>query len=378
MKTTKLYFATNRAHEGANQWKPTGYGKKFSSDGHENLRFGELSLSYNPEKVEDCLTKKFKKGRVGDGEKLSAVLMPSAKKANITAYEDYTATTDKPIAFANNSSTVFFRNIKGNMMQGADVLIFIHGYNVSWDSAVASAAALQLSLNAQRKKGEKEIIVVLFSWPSNGSMMPFAAYKSDRVDARNSGASIGRGILKLRDFLATLKRDALKDNEKLCGSNIHLLCHSMGNYVMRNAIEKKLIGYSRGRMPRIFQHVFLCAADVNDDALENPNNGFSRLHELAANVSVYHNQEDFALHISDATKNEADRLGQSGSAHPALVHNKVHQVDCTPIVRGFTEHSYYLWATVNYDIRQSIQGIPFNDKRRERKLNGQNREWTMT
>ena len=377
MKTAKLYFATNRAHEGKNRWKPTGYGIKFSSDGHENLRFGELTLKYDQGKVDKCLNKEFGNGRIGDGEKLSGVLAASAKKASITAYEDHTATAKKAIAQANNSSTVFFRNIKESMMSGADVLIFIHGYNVSWDSAVASAAALQLSLNSKLKKEEKEVIVVLFSWPSNGSMMPFAAYKSDRVDARDSGTSIGRGILKLRDFLATLKRGAKEENEKLCGANIHLLCHSMGNYVLRNALEKKVIGYSRGRMPRIFQHIFMCAADVDDNALEDSSNGLSRLHELAGNVSVYHNQEDFALHISDSTKNEADRLGQTGSAHPALVHNKVHQVNCTPIVRGFTEHSYYLWATVNDDIRQSIQGNSFDDKQRKRKLNGQNREWTM-
>jgi esterase/lipase superfamily enzyme len=232
-------------------------------------------------------------------------------------------------------------------------------------------------LNSKQGAEQKEVIVVLFSWPSNGSMMPWAAYKSDRVDARNSGASIGRGLLKLRDFLGMLKRESSSIENAMCGSNVHLLCHSMGNYVLRNAIQKKLIGYCRGRMPRIFKHVFLCAADEDDDTLEGEN-GLSRLHELASFVTVYYNREDLALYISDTTKGHPDRLGQSGSARPALVHNKVHQVDCTPLIRGLTEHSYYLWATVNQDIRQSINAIEFTDSQRNRKLNGQNREWTLT
>lgn len=40
-----LFYATNRNYLGKNQWKPKGYGKSFSSDGHENLRFGELETT---------------------------------------------------------------------------------------------------------------------------------------------------------------------------------------------------------------------------------------------------------------------------------------------------------------------------------------------
>ncbi len=377
MKTAKLFYATNRAHQGENRWKPTGYGITFSSDGHENLRFGELTVEYDSQKLNEHLTKEFETGRVGDGEKLSGYLEDHAEQAKIIAYEDDTSTTKTEIESDKNSSTRMFRNIKEKMMGNCDVMVYIHGYNVSWKSAVSSALALQFMLNSRRAAGEKEVVVVLFSWPSNGSMMPWAAYKSDRVDARNSGTSIGRGFLKLRDFLGTLKRDADKVEDKICDSNIHLLCHSMGNYVLRNAIEKKMIGYCRGRMPRIFKHIFLCAADVDDDVLEG-SSGLSRLQELGGYVTVYHNQGDMALHISDATKGHPDRLGQSGSAHPALVHNKVHQVDCTPLIKGVTEHSYYLWATVNQDIRQSINDLEFFDEARNRKLNGQNREWTLT
>lgn len=376
MKTTKLYYATNRAHEGKNRWKPTGYGKKFSSDGHENLRFGELTVQVDATEVEKWTDKVVEPGRIGHGEKLTGYLKTPAKKAKITAYKDDTAKATKAIEFEKNSSVRMFRNLKLLMDKNTDVLIYIHGYNVNWDDAVASALALQFMLNSNKSEGDKDVVVFLFSWPSNGSMMPWAAYKSDRGDARDSGKSIGRGLLKMRDFLGILQRHTKDQKNKVCGSNIHLLCHSMGNYVLRNAVQSKLIGYNRGRMPRLFKHIFMCAADEDDDILEGTK-PLSRLHELCTYVSVYHNSEDFALHLSDNTKGNPDRLGQSGCAHPALVHNKIHQVDCSPIVKGFTEHSYYLWASVNEDIKQSINDLPFNHDDRKRTLNGQNREWTM-
>lgn len=375
MKTTTLYFATNRKHEGSDRWNPKSYGKLFSSDGHENLRFGELELNYDDKKANTHIRHKFKDGRVGDGEKLGVYLAECAENAKIKAYEDLTSSAEAPIDFENNSSTRFFRNLKQHMTKGADVVIYIHGYNVEWEEAVGSAAALQMMLNSKKRASDKGVMVVLFTWPSNGSNMPYAAYKSDRVDARDSGKSIGRGLLKLRDFLVKLHKDAKSEQDQLCYGSIHLLCHSMGNYVLENAMISKVLGYAGGsRLPRIFDQIFMCAPDVADDVFEH---NLSRLHEMANYVTIYYNNGDFAMNLSKYSKHFDDRLGHTGNARPALIHNKVHQVDCSPIVRGFVEHSYYQWATVNEDIQMSIAGISFDDPSRKRRREAQSREWTM-
>ena len=374
MKKTQIYFATNRKHEGRDRWNPKGYGKKFSSDGHENLRFGQVAVEYDESVVNEFLSKKFKGNRVGDGEKMSAKLSKMVKRnSTIKVYKDFS--TEKQVDFENNSSTQFFRDIKNHMMGGNDVVLFMHGYAVDWEDAVASAMSLEFMLNSKRGNGSKEVKVILFSWPSNGSNMPFAAYKSDRSDARDSAKSVGRGILKLRDFLSTLKRHTDNEAEKVCNSKIHLLCHSMGNYVLENALAYKVLGYSGGTLPRIFDQIFLCAPDVRDDAMEK--SALSRLHEMGNRVSIYYNDGDVAMHFSEYTKHFGDRLGHTGNARPAMIHNKVHQIDCTPIVKGFTEHSYYQWATVNEDIMQSIQGVPLDDDSRMRRRRAQSREWEM-
>lgn len=375
MEIRSLFFATNRNHKGNNRWSPSGYGKNFSKDGMQNLRFGELTLQVNKMEVQKSLNKEVN-GRQGDGERLANYLTGLVKKAKITAYKDDTADAVEKIPSENNPSTKMFKSLKKLMENAADVVVYIHGYSVSWEDAVGTAMALQYMLNKNRDSHQKEVVVVLFSWPSDGSKMPFAAYRSDRSDAEGSGHAVGRAILKLRDFLVTLRQNSLKKDEKLCNQEIHLLCHSMGNYVLQNALGKMIEHAEGPSLPRIFDHLFLCSADVNDDVLET-NQPMSRLHELSRYITIYFNKGDIALKISDSTKGNPDRLGHSGNAHPYLVHNKVHQADCGPIVGGLVEHSYYLWATVNEDIRLSIEGKEFDDNLRRRQRRGHSNEWVL-
>ena len=130
-------------------------------------------------------------------------------------------------------------------------------------------------------------------------------------------------------------------------------------------------------LPRIFEHVFLCAPDVDDTALES-GQPLERISQIARNVTIYHNRGDVAMVISDYTKGQPERLGGAGAAHPILLHNKVHQVDCTPIVHGFVEHSYYLVGNVLKDIRLSIDGInQENKQKRNRESGAQRNIWVM-
>lgn len=131
----------------------------------------------------------------------------------------------------------------------------------------------------------------------------------------------------------------------------------MGSYLLQHTIER-LDQYTPGEaLPRLFEQVFLCAPNVDDDALERPDK-LGRVQELARTVSLYHNRNDMAMMVSDYTKGNPERLGANGAAHPALLHNKIQQIDCTPIVFGLVEHNYFLTGFPNADIRQSIASLP--------------------
>ncbi|MCL5801836.1 MAG: alpha/beta hydrolase [Gammaproteobacteria bacterium] len=371
MTTLTLYYATNRNHLGQDRWKPEGYGSKFSQDGVENLRFGRLTLEADQTIIEKHLNKNLKASGKGDGVRLCGYLTGRAESAKIRAYEEKLNPNVSDIHQKNIKlgSLAMFADLKTDMENNSDVLVYIHGFNVNWREAVGAALALQLMLNhTEAADPEQHLVVVLFTWPSDGLALPFTSYRSDRSEARGSGSAFGRGLLKLRDYLCAL-RDRSRGGAELCGQDIHLLCHSMGNYLLQHTIER-IDQYTPGdALPRLFEQIFLCAPDVDDDALERPDK-LGRVHELARTVSLYHNRGDMAMMVSNYTKGNPERLGAGGAAHPALLHNKLQQIDCTSIASPMGEHSYCLSGFPNADIRQSIDGMAQDNSRRRRLREG--------
>ena len=355
-----IYYATNRAHEGTDRWFPKRYGSTFSADGMENLRFGWVEVDADDGVIAKCLAKDSGFG-AGSGGDLAGHLTEFAAKSRIEAYPENIdrAKSDARQPAARFGSKAMFADVQKDMLKRSDVLVFVHGFNVSWEEAVGSAMALQVMQNRDGVGDDaQKTAVALFSWPSDGSAMPFTAYKSDRSEAKGSGYAFARGLLKLRDHLAQL-------GGLQCGQDLHLLCHSMGNYVLQNALER-LREFTPGTaLPRLFERVFMCAADVDGSVLE-PGQPMGDLHELARVVSVYHNTGDAALRISDYTKGNPERLGSYGASRSALLPDKIEQIDCSAIVGGLVEHSYYLDGRVADDILLSIDGVPVEDERRSR------------
>lgn len=373
-----LHYVTNRAHEGDDRWAPDRYGNKFSDGGSENLRFGKLTVEAAADDVERRFRAKTSAGR-GDGESLQRLFARSAKSARISAFRE---TLKKNVheerqRTARLGSRQMFEGLRKAMLKHRDVVVYVHGYAVDWEQAVGGALALQSMLNrpgiGYTPEGQTpcgDVLVVLFTWPSDGSNLPFVAYRSDRSEAAPSGAALGRSLLRLRDYLMQL------DPDDHCGRNLNLLCHSMGNYVLEHAVTRIGDHVGGGRIPRVLDHAFLCAADVDDDSLE-PDRPLGRLHELCNRVGVYANRGDAALHVSDVTKGHPDRLGNDGVARPGELHHKVHQVDCSDVVEGVAEHGYHLAGRINEDIRLSLDGMAPGAPGRDRRPGSHPNVWRM-
>jgi esterase/lipase superfamily enzyme len=188
----------------------------------------------------------------------------------------------------------------------------------------------------------------VFSWPSDGQAIPWKSYISDRHDAESSAFAVARAILKFADFIKT---------GVACGQEVHLMCHSMGNYVLRNCVQAML--KMQASLPRLFENIFLMAADEDDDAMEYEEKLLPIIH-LAKEVYIYFNRGDLALRGSDWTKGNPDRLGSNGPRYPLNVANKVTLVDCTDVVDSANKnvgHSYF-WdnRVVAGDLLQVVMG----------------------
>ena len=319
----KVYFGTNRKPN--RQTKPDDFGRGFSKAGLASLRFGMAEVT---------------------GEKLDSYEL-------YVAPEILRKDTERKIKGGKGSklgSDNVFKRVREKMVEHSrDTVIFIHGYNVSFKEALTDAVRLKHNLSTAA--GGPGVNVVLFSWPSDGSMMPFIAYANDRQDAAASGPAFARGLLKLADFLRG------STPEEVCDQRIHLVAHSMGNYVLRHTVQE-IVKHSSGRPVRLFDQVFLMAADEDDDAFEHDYK-LKPLPRLAKRVNVYFNNNDRAMAVSDKTKGNPDRLGDDGPRVPRGIPGKVTLIDCTSVVEGLVEHSYYLdTPTVVADMRKALVGTP--------------------
>ncbi len=322
----KIYFGTNRKPNRKN--KPDDFGSGFSENGLADLRFGMVEII--DENVDD----------------LDLYLAPER-----LTHDAGRKITGGPGSILGSQNV--FRRVRDKMiLHSRDTIVFVHGYNVSFKEALLSA--VQLKKNFSANQGGPGVNVVLFSWPSDGSMAPFVAYGNDRQDAAASGPAFARGLLKLADFLRG------STPEEACDHSLHLVAHSMGNYVLRHTVQE-FMQQSSGRPARLFDQVFMMAADEDNDCFEHSYK-LKELPRLAKRVNVYFNNEDRAMAISDKTKGNPDRLGDDGPRVPRGIPGKVSLIDTTPVVKGLVEHSYFLGsAAVVADMRHVLAGTPSDE-----------------
>jgi esterase/lipase superfamily enzyme len=118
------------------------------------------------------------------------------------------------------------------------------------------------------------------------------------------------------------------------------------------------------------------AADEDDDAFEYDHK-LKLLPRLCKRANVYFNREDKAMSISDVTKGNPDRLGDDGPRSALLVPAKVTQIDCSQVVTGPIEHSYYKdTKEVVKDMAEVLSGIQPKDIN-NRQFNPEGRQYEL-
>jgi len=249
-------------------------------------------------------------------------------------------------------SKAVFETVRQEMIaKKQDCVILIHGFNCTFREAIQRTAQLR------KFYGDLPMTYFLFTWPSDGSMLPFKAYASDRDDARASGVALGRGLQKLASFLHGTRP------EDFCGQNIHLFAHSMGTYALRWALQG-IKATSGNSLRRLLEQVILFAADEDDDAFELDYK-LQSLPDMARRVTVYHNPGDKVLIVSDLTKGNPDRLGAGGPRNSRALPDKVSVVNCESVLSfkdDPTGHQYYrLDQTVKQDVLAVLSGIEPQD-----------------
>lgn len=338
MATTRVHFATNREPVPAEGEPLLGFGPRLNPKSPLWLRYGSAEME------------KAKKGNPYRAASLA--IAPE----NIP---DTPGATGAPLLLG---SDLVFDGLRRTLLAQkgrADLVLLLHGYACDFDNALSNAAEVKEVLST----AAKPIETAVFSWPADGTVVPFISYASDRDDARSSAKAIARALMRFLGYLAALERDVREGRMKpdeLCRANIHLVAHSMGAYALRQALQALISDHGGRTLPRVFKTIFLMAADEDNDAFEHATK-LARLPELAEQVSVYFARNDRALVISDVTKGNPDRLGATGPRTLTALPQKVTLVDCTDVssTRPLTDanHQYHRKSKeVIEDMRQVIAG----------------------
>jgi pimeloyl-ACP methyl ester carboxylesterase len=229
------------------------------------------------------------------------------------------------------------------------ILVFIHGYNNDQKIIMARHRRLRDDLRAANFPG----VVVSFDWPS-GDVGAF--YLEDLEDAHKSAYQlVGDGIV----LLASLQQPD-------CKINIHLLAHSMGAYVTREAFTAADdVEDLTGKAWHVSQ-IMLIAPDVSCRSMGFDDHRSNGIYRCCTRLTCYSSKHDDVLKLSNVKRaGVAERAGRAGLPPDAPDHAV--NVDCSDYwtsipkpqaVIGDRKHSWHIGDSVfTRDMIETMNGV---------------------
>lgn len=213
--------------------------------------------------------------------------------------------------------------------QQQHVTLFIHGYNNDWEDAARRYQQICQDLFAPpRNLGH----CVLFTWPSNGRL---TSYYPDRRDARKTADQLAEVLNQLYDHLVGKQKE--KDPEHQCRAKTSIIAHSMGNYVLQEALRHCWDRNDRPMLVSLLNQLIMVAADVDNDLFKSgevsDGSAGDAIAQLTYRVTSLFSGRDKTLGLSAGLKHFGKRrLGRSGLDRNYPVPDNVWDVDCSTII----------------------------------------------
>jgi len=233
---------------------------------------------------------------------------------------------------------VWLNQLLDNNPNAKDILIYIHGYNMSNADVMKRHKILKAGLQRNGWDGE----LVTFAWPSGTNPV---LYWEDRFDAMNVAFELVRSGIK---FLV----DRINAG---CNLNVHVIAHSTGALIARESFyyADKTEGTSKSNWSA-GQIVFI-AGDVSSKSMHGEQS--DPLYNHSKRFTNYFSNHDSILSISDGKRlgfeNRVGRVGLpvDSSDHSLDVNcsdyylqNKTMLDDAMGDDPAKHPHSWYFWS----------------------------------
>jgi esterase/lipase superfamily enzyme len=200
------------------------------------------------------------------------------------------------------------------------ILIFIHGYNTSFDNAAIRAAQIGYDLKVPG-------VTAFYSWPSAAGTAQYVVDES----------SVETSEDRFAEFLKIIADDT-------GATRVNIVAHSMGNRLLARAAETVVAaGVHIGQ-------IILAAPDIDAElfgqlAVDYPN--------LAEGTTMYVSAKDKALDLSHALHS----YPRAGFTPPVAIFPAITTIEVTDIDLSFIGHEYFAAAEpVLYDIKAVLDG----------------------
>lgn len=273
---------------------------------------------------------------IPDDRKLGEYSFPARKLD--PAKQFFVARTQKfdgPAGFAQGVNQA----IKTSVDDSGNLLVFVHGYNMSYPGAVFRAAQVSTDFNL-------EIPIVLFSWPSAARASRYAYDRDSALYARSA----------LADTLATLARTQAR--------KITLLGHSMGGFLVMEALKRLTLEGDTHTLSRIDGAV-LAQPDIDVDVFRAQ---MADLDLKKQFIMVMNSDRDRALRLSSVLTGGHARVGASGDIEDLRELGAI-VLDVSDVgSRDFLQHDTYVSSPALLSMIRSgkltkriIEGAPGQD-----------------
>lgn len=187
--------------------------------------------------------------------------------------------------------TAFFAelasHISGRIGSNRDVLLYVHGFNTSYDEARFRLAQI---VDDARFGG----VAVLYTWPAAGSLLDYGAAKENATIARDALSKLLHRLSELPDI-----------------GRVHILAHSMGAWLAMEALRENAISGSPDLSGKLGD-VMLAAPDIDLNVFRQQ---LARLDP--SHVFVLVSSNDRALSLSRTLAGDRQRLGALDPNNPS-------------------------------------------------------------
>jgi len=177
-----------------------------------------------------------------------------------------------------------------------DILVFVHGYNNSQEIVLNRHRKIKESLEKEGYQG----VVVSFDWPSADNALN---YLEDRSDAKYTAIKLVDDCIKTFTLM----------QEDSCQINLHILAHSTGAYVVREAFDD---ADDRPRVAStnwIISQIMFIGADISAQSMSESNPKSSSLYRHCVRLTNFSNPYDSVLKLSNVKRvGVAPRVGRIG------------------------------------------------------------------